>query len=272
MHDKLVRTNFSNGMKIKPDLLSISDKYYEKKLSILSLGGMGYGILAGFKDSLIPSIEGNSLVIKSGACIDKLGNLIYLNKASSSIIDNLYLLNFKDKTTQYIYIKFHEKLEDKRADKNNNGNELEYKIANSYEIVIDCDIRISDEYLELGRICIDRSCGTNDKISLAVNPFCPNKNEIDIRSVSKIKAKSTICEEDALKMVSILKQFGSFTSKLSYKIKLFSASTVASFSYKISSDIKNEILYPWNIYDKIYDLLMLCLEIEKENKNICKTK
>lgn len=271
MQDRLARTNFLNGMRFNPDLLAVSDKYYEDKFSILSLGGIGYGVLAGFKDSLMPSIEGNLLVIKSGACIDKLGNLIYLDKPSSSIIDNLYLSNFRDKTTQYIYIKFHENLEDRRADKNNTGNELDYKIVNSYEVVMDSHIKTSDEYLELGRISIDSAYGSNDKISLARNPFYPAKNEIDIRSVSKIKAKEIIGEDDILKMVSILKQFGLFTSELSYKIKLFSASSVSSFSYKICSDIKNDILYPWNIYDKVYDLLMLCLEIEKEDENIRKT-
>ena len=271
MQGKLVRTNFLNGMKFNPDLLAISDSYYENKFSILSLGGIGYGVLVGFKDSLVPSIEGNLLVIKSGACIDKLGNLIYLDKPSSSIIDNLYLSNFRDKTTQYIYIKFHESLEDRRADKNNTGNELDYKIANSYEIVMDSHIKTSDDYLELGRISIDSSYGSNDKISLAKNPFDPAKNEIDIKSVSKIKAKEIISKDDILKMESILKQFSRFTNELSYKVKLFSASSVSSFAYSISSDIKNDILYPYNIYDKVYDLLLLCLEIEKEDENIRKT-
>ena len=52
MQGRLVRTNFLNGMKFNPDLLAVSDKYYENKISILSLGGIGYGAYYIYNDTM----------------------------------------------------------------------------------------------------------------------------------------------------------------------------------------------------------------------------
>ncbi len=263
----MLRTNFLNGMKFNPEQIRLNDRFYDERNSILSIGGVGSGILAGFMDSLMPEIEGDLLIIKSGSAIDRDGNLIFVDKASSPILDGLSNRELEDKKTLYIYIKYDEKLEDLRDSRDDSGLKLHYKKVSSYKIILRDKDYTDKTLIEIGRVFIDQSKG--EEITMPINPFEPKENEIDIRFAPKIISANSVLDYDEKLLISnIIRKYANFLNEISFRKKLFSASTTASLAYKILSDIRTFDIGTWQLYDMFYDLLDITLKIQDEEPKV----
>lgn len=263
---EMVRTNFLNGMKFNPEQIRLNDIFYDERVSALSIGGVGRGILAGLKNSLLPDIEGELLVINDGFAIDNEGNLIHIEKSSAPILDGLSNREFEDKKTLYIYLKYDEKLEDLRDSRDESGLKLHYKKVSSYKLSLREKDYIDKSLIEVCRIFIDHSKG--EEIAMPKNPFEPKENEIDIRFAPKIISANSILDYDEKLLISnIIRKYANFLNELSFRKKLFSTSTSASLAYKILSDIRTFDIATWQLYDMLYDLLNVSMKIIEEEPN-----
>ena len=272
---KLVRTRYSDGLKISYHSFEKSDKYLEDKFRILSLGGLGYGVLQGYKDSLALSIEGNLLVIKSGAAIDGKGNLIYV-PFTEKIKDKISVNSFLDHNYTYVYIKYEEEKSGRKEHVEQKETlEVHTEFMSSYKIVVSnykWDDSVKSEYIELGRITIDYNkiseYGRED-IAEPFNPFFPRDNEIDVRCVPRIITNLVNLKEDENNQVyRVLGKFSDYLNVIAFRYKLFSASVASSFVYQAREDIYMNIITPYDFYQKLKESVRIVEKIKEENSKI----
>ena len=268
---ELSTTNYESDMKATPTDLRRSEEYLDDRLRILSLGGLGYGVLQGFKDSLTPSIQGNLLVVKSGAAIDKMGNLIYLPKVSFPIKDDLNIKNFPDKTNVYIYIRHDSKLDNLQDDRSGQQ-KVHHEKVSIYKVEVTTNRYESFEWIEIGRIAINydkMSINNQSTISEPVNPFLPRENELDLRYVPRIKTNlMDIKEDDNEYIYQVLGSFADYLNEISFRYRLLSASTASSFVYQIREDIYTNITLPYELYKKLKSAIEIVYRIKDENAKI----
>jgi len=269
---KLVRTRYSNGLKITGESFEKSEVYLENKLKILALGGLGYGVLLGYKESLALSFEGNLLVVKRGAAIDKYGNLIYVPSAET-VRENIHIKEFLDKKDVYVYIKYEEKEGGFKDHFTKKGEVIPTEFISSYEIKIDSYEHGSDtdsEWIELGRVLINYNKG--EDIVVPYNPFSPKDNEIDVRYVPKIVTNLIdLSKKDNDEIYRILGIFSDYLNEISFKYRLLSASVASSFVYQVREDIYMNIVTPYDVYTKLKESFRIVGKIEEENPNIKKS-
>lgn len=267
--NNFIRTNFVDGMRFNPEQIQLTNQYYDFKLGLANAFGIGSGILVGFKSSLKVTVENNKLVLKSGALIDDEGNIIYVPK-EYIILDNISNKQFENKKSLYIYIKYTTKLDDLQESIHDRDIKLNYKIIEDYEVVIQEKSFRDKSLVELARFYVEFSNGVN--IKTATNPYDPIANEIDIRFASKIISKNHIMNQDEKILISsIIRKYANFLNELSFQKKVMTASQAASFAYKVASDINIHEITPWQLYDMLYELLNISLQIYKEKTEIVNT-
>lgn len=267
----MVRTRFSEGLLPRHTIWEKSDIYLENKFKILSLGGLGYGVLQGYKNSLSLAVEGTLLVVNSGAAIDKDGNLIYLPE-TVSIRDKISIIDFNDKQYTYVYIKYQEEKGNLQAHRKADHGEVHTEYITNYSIEITNYKHTESEWIELGRISIDynkKSQYNQETLSEPLNPFLPRENEIDLRYISKIVTNLTDLKEESNEEVYVtLGRFADYLNEISFKYRLFSASTASSFVYQIREDIFTNIITPYDFYSKLKASIEVVSRIKDENENI----
>jgi hypothetical protein len=269
--EKLIRTNFSDGLKMKYGVFEKNDTYLENKFKILSLGGLGYGILQGYKNSLSLAIEGNLLVVKSGAAIDKYGNLIYIPE-SVSIRDRISVTDFAGDKYTYVYIRYKEEKGGLQPHRDSNFGDIHSELINSYAIDIGNYKHTDSEWIELGRVYIDykkMSQYNQHTIINPMNPFLPRENEIDSRQIPRIVTNLVhLKEEDRRDVYKILGSFADYLNEIAFRYKLISASTASSFVYLIREDISTNIIDPYSFYHKLKSAVDVVTRIKDENSKI----
>lgn len=272
--NELVRTKFSDGLRMHYSVFEKNDTYLENKFKILSLGGLGYGVLQGYQESLSLSIEGNLLVIKSGAAIDKYGNLIFIPK-TVSIQDKINIIDFADKQHTYVYIKYKEDKGNLQPHAKPDHGEVHTEYINSYSVEVTNYKHHDSEWIELGRISIDYTKLNQygqDTIMEPLNPFLPRENEVDVRYVPKIVTNlMNLKEEDNERIYSTLGGFADYLNEMAFKYRLFSASTASSFVYQAREDIYTNIITPYDFYQKLKTTIDVVYRIKDENEKIQET-
>ena len=268
---ELTRTNYVKGIRISPNDFKKTDNFHLNQFKILALGGLGEGIILGFKDSLAPSIQGNLLIIKSGAAVDKDGNIIYLPISSVPIKEDLNIVNFLNKTTTYIYIKYDEKLDNLRDDKT--GQQQVYtEIISTYKIEISNTKYENSEWIELGRIYIDYDKISQDSkshVTEALNPFKPVENELDISLRLNIETNRINLRNDDKKYIyDIFKSVGNYLLDISFKYKILSASISSSYIFGIKNIIYNSIITPYKLDIFLRSSVEIMSNIAKEKEEI----
>ncbi|MEA3354640.1 MAG: FHA domain-containing protein [Campylobacterota bacterium] len=267
--ENLIRTNFVDGIRFNPQQIQLTNKYYDSKIGLANAYGIGKGILVGFKNSLSVVIENNKLFLKPGALIDGEGNILYVNK-EHLILDNLANKQFENKKSLYIYIQYKTKLEDIQESRHDKDIKLHYKISDDYQIFIQEKNFRDKTLMELARFYVDSSSGSN--LKMAINPFNPSSNEIDIRFAPKVVSQNNIMSPDEKILISsILRKYANFLNELSFRKRVISASGAASYAYKVSSDVMTGEVTPWQLYDMLYELLNISLYIYKERAQIVNT-
>jgi hypothetical protein len=268
---KLTRTNYVEGMKVSAADFRRTDEYVDHQLKILSLGGMGYGILAGYNESLIPSIQGSLLVIKSGAAIDRKGNIIYLPQVSSPLGEDISITRFPDHSIVYIYIKFHS-FEDNLQDDRSGQRKVNHEIVSSYKIEITTNRFEGSDWIELGRVNIDyekRNLYGQQMISEPLNPFSPRENEIDIRFAPKIVSNLiNINSEGKDVLAKTLSDFGLFLNSYAGLKRSFTASSAAAYAYRFKDSIFSTIATPSMVYRELRTLVDLVVQIKNEKDSV----
>lgn|GEM_PF-2531693 len=261
----LIRTNFLNGMKFNPEQIKLTDQYYDERMSLLSLGGIGKGILVEFASALKPVIKENLLIIEPGAALDSNGNLLFVDK-SFTVLDQLQTGNFQDQKTLYVYLKYNDILDDLQESRDGSL-KLHYQKIDSFKITTEAKNYIDKSLIEIARVFIDQSKG--DEIKLPKNPFEPKENEIDIRFAPKIiSANCVLSYNDKLLVSNIIRKYANFLNELGFKKKLFSASTASTVAYKLVTDIKTFDIATWQLYDMLFDILDVSMKIKDEEKKI----
>jgi len=267
--ESFVKTNFVDGIRFNPEQIHLTDEYYAQKVGLSNAFGLGRGVLVGFKGSMEVKIENKKLVVKPGALVDNEGNVIFIPK-EHIILDNISNKQFENKKSLYIYIRHITKFDDLQESRHDKEKKLYYKIVEDYEIFIQ-DKNFRDKTLiELARFYVDYSVGANLKNS--TNPYNPVANEIDIRFTPKIVGKNYIMNYDEKTLISsIIRRYANFLNELAFRKKLLSASQAASFGYKIATDVSINDITPWQLYDILYELLNISLQIYKEKPEIVNT-
>jgi hypothetical protein len=266
----LRKSSFYTGTRIKTDVLRKNNDYFESKLKITLLTGVGYGILEGYKNSLRLSIEGNLLVVSSGAAIDKKGNLIYLSEPKT-VKQDISLINFKDKSTTYIYIRYEEK-DDNLQDDKNKQQKVYFDVVSTSRVEISSNRYEDDSWIEVGRIHVNSNIARENDIynvSEPLNPFAPMDNELDMSHVPKVKTNLIdISHDDRDRVTTVLLRLAEYLNDISYKYKLFTASTASALLYHIKSVIANDIVSPSIIYDNLRLLIYTVYKIKDEKPEI----
>ena len=269
-NQQLKRSNFVDGIKFNPELIGVSQEYFNQKISLQNLYGIGRGVLIGFMDSLKLSIEDSEMILKAGAAIDGEGDIIFVPKLYIVTTDIL-VTKYKDRSTIYIYISHESKMDDLGASRHDNDIKFYYSIVDEYRLSIS-DKKIRDRrYVELGRVDIRHQ--VSELFKNPINPFLAKENEINIRYSPKILGQNiTISLEDIDIISHTLQVYGQFMNEFGLRHSILSMSLVASFAYQISSDIKNQpSISVWSIYDMLYQLLQISLHIEIERSDIVNT-
>jgi len=267
--ENFIKTNFVDGIRFNPEQIQLTDKYYDCKIGLSNAFGIGRGVLVGFKGSLQIGVVNQKLLLKSGALIDNDGNIIYVNK-EYTILENISNKQFENKKSLYIYIKYKTNFDDLQESRHDKDIKLHYKIVDDYEIFIQEKNFRDKSLVELARFYIDHSVGTNLKV--ATNPFNPISNEIDMRFTPKIVGKNYIMNYDEKTLISsIIRGYSNFLNELSFRKKIITASQAASFGYKIATDVSINEITPWQLYDMLYELLNISLQIYKERVEIVNT-
>ncbi|MDQ7084740.1 MAG: FHA domain-containing protein [Sulfurovum sp.] len=267
---QLKSSNFVDGIKFNPDQIQISQNYFNQKMALTNLYGIGKGILIGFMDSLELIIENNTLVLKSGAAIDHEGNIILVPQ-SHLVSNDILTSKYKNRTMSYVYIVHENKMDDLDVSRHDKNIKLYYSISETYQVIVS-DKKMQDRnLLELARVYIKQQ--DSEVIKNPINPFVAKENEIDKRYSSKIIGENTsILLEDRDIVAQAIKTYAQFVHEFGLRHSIQSMSTVASFAYKISSDIKNtNTISVWAIYDMLFDLLVISLKVELERDDIINT-
>lgn len=267
--ENFIRTNFVDGIRFNPEQIQLTDKYFDTKLGLINAYGIGQGILVGFKNSLQVVIENDHLILTAGALIDNEGNIIYVNKRHV-ILNNLSLKQFEDKKSFYVYIKHEINFEDLQESKFDKDVKIHYKISESFKVVVQEKSFRDKSLVELARFYVDPKYGTNLKTPL--NPFNPAANEIDIRFAPKVISNNHGLNQDEKILVSaILRKYANFLNELGFRKKLFTAMQTAAFAYKVETDVKVLQIAPRQLYDLLYELLNISLQIYNEREEIVNT-
>lgn len=270
-NQELTRTNYVKGIRISPNDFKKSDNFHLNQFKILALGALGEGVIDGFKDSLAPSIQGNLLIIKSGAAIDKDGNIIYLPISSVPIREDLSVINFLNKTTTYIYIKYDEKFNNLRDDKT--GQQQIYtEIISTYKIEMSNTKYENSEWIELGRIYVDYDKipkNNQNKITEAFHPFKPIENELDISSRLNIETNRINLSKDDLKYIyDVLNDLGNYLLRISFKYQIISASISSSYIFGIKNMLYSSIITPYKLDKFLRSSINIISNIDKEKPDI----
>ncbi len=269
-NQELTISNFVDGIKFNPDQIQISQNYFNQKIALANLYGIGRGILMGFLDSLELVIKNDELILKPGAAIDSDGNLIFVPTAYL-VSNDILTIKYKNRAATYVYILHESKMENLDVSKYDKNIKLYYSASETYQVVVS-DKQIRDRtFLEVGRVHIRHQ--SSDTIKNPINPFKAKSNELDRRYTSKVVAQNIVISLDDIEIISeTLKVYGKFIHEFGLRHSIQSMSPVASFAYKISSDIKNiPSLSVWSVYDMLYDLLDISLYIEIERNDITNT-
>ena len=273
VNEKLVRVNFRDGVKRTSNVFKKQDSYLENRFQILSAGGLGYGVLQGYRESLSLDVGNGILVVRSGAAIDQNGNLIFVPEAVT-VKDKVSITDFPRDKYLYIYIRHQE--EESGIQPHAGGSEhgkVHTELVSSY--VIDMSNHKHNrgsEWIELGRVYIDYNKAkqyNQHDISNPLNPFLPRDNEIDRRYIPKIITNlADLREENREEIYKILGYFADYLNEIAFKYKLLSATTASSFAYQIREDIFNNIMTPYSLYYKLKSLLEIVVKIKDENSKI----
>ncbi len=267
---QLKRSNFVDGIKFNPDQIEVSQEYFNQKMALANLYGIGKGVLVGFMDSLELVIENNELILKSGGAIDSDGNMILVPNAylvSSDILTSKY----KNRAITYIYIQHESTMDDLDVSKYDKNIKLYYSVSETFQITVSDKMIRDKSLLELGRVHIKQK--NSDVIKNAINPFDAKENELNRKYSPKIVGQNISISLDEMNIISdTLKIYGQFMHEFGLRHSIHSMAAVASFAYKISSDIKNiPSLSVWAVYEMLYDLLTISLNIEIEREDIANT-
>ena len=221
--------------------------FYESHFTSL-VAGLGHGIIINNEGNLSPNIEFNSsskknitLSFEKGSFIDKEGRLIVVPEK----------INQSFNIDEYKEIFFYIRGKREKTKSEEKGYLFEQD-SFSYEIDITKEPKsFTSEYIEICRISID-----GDKITHPVNPFNPQKNEIDIRFVPRIINNNSLDSEVLLLISKFLTEYGHFFTQLAPKLKSFSASTVASNAYHSAMRLStSNNSSPFEIYILIEQLI-----------------
>jgi len=267
--ENFIRSNFIDGIKFNPEQIQLNDKYFDEKFGLATSYGIGKGILVGFKSSLRVIIENEKLVLKSGALIDAEGNILFVNK-EHIILENIANKQFESKKSIYVYLKYETRFEDLQESRHDKDVKLHYKIVDSYQVLVQEKSFRDKSLTEVARIFIDYKTSAN--IKMPINPFDPSSNEVDIRFAPKIVAKNHIVSSDEKILVSsILRKYANFLNELGFRNKIMTASQTASFAYAITANVKSFDITPWQLYDMLYELLNISLQVYNEKTEIVNT-
>jgi hypothetical protein len=227
------------------------------------VAGLGHGIIINSEGNLSPNVELNSsskknvtISFEKGTFIDKAGNLIVVpQKISQSF-------NINEYKEVFFYIKG--KKETLQSEKQ--GNFLFEEDVFGYEIEVTKEAKKNiTEYLELCRISID---GESDKITHPINPFNPQKNEIDIRFVPRILNNNSLNPTVLILISHYLTEYANFFTELSSKLKSFGASIVASVAYQSVTKVTTSNSFsPFEIYRLIEQLISTTNLFKNEMKD-----
>ena len=232
------------------------DFYESHFMSLVS--GLGHGIIINNEGNLSPNIEFNAsskknitLSFEKGTFIDKEGRLIVVpEKINQSF-------NIDEYTEIFFYIRGTR--DDSPSEKQ--GTYQFEEDSFGYEIDVTKEPKsFSSEYVELCRISID-----GDKVTHPINPFNPQKNEIDIRFVPKILNNNSL-DSEVLKLISkFLIEYGDFFTGLAPKLKSFSASIVASTAYNSAMKLSTSNNFsPFEIYSLVEQLISITNQFYSE--------
>ncbi len=268
--DIFIKTNFIDGIKFNPKQIALNEKLIENKLSLLSLYGVGRGVLIGFFDSLKVVVEDNSLILKPGAGIDGEGNIIFVPK-EYQISKDIEIDKYENRTKIYIYLSFETKMDNLDFSKKDKNLKIYYNILEEFRVTLSLKEIKDITFIELARVSINHKI--SNKIKNPLNPFEPKENEIDLRYVDKIVGSNILIKEQERKFIAeTINKFGEFLHQFSFRKKIFSMATISSLALKISLDISsNNSITTWQIYQMLKTLFESSKKIKIEREDIIQT-
>ncbi len=268
--EKLIKSNFVDGIKFNPQQIGLSSEYFDQKLSLLNLYGVGRGVLVGFMDSLELVIENDNLVLKSGACIDASGNMIFVDR-EYIVLTDIHNEKYQNRSWIYIYISYEKEMMDLESSRDDKNVKIYYTIGDKYQVSLAEKMTRDKNLVELGRVYIKHN--TSTVISNPINPFDAKENEIDITHTNKLVGQNILTtQKERFAISDAISKYGYFLHEFGFRKSLFSMSTVASFAHSISHDIRdNPQITTWQIYQMLIELLNISLKIEIEREDITNT-
>ena len=241
-------TIYKNNDKAK--LFNFLVGFYESHFMSL-VAGLGHGIIINSEGNLSPNVELNSsskknvtISFEKGTFIDKEGNLIVVpEKISQSF-------NIDEHKEVFFYIKG--KRDSLQSEKQ--GTYLFEEDVFGYEIEVTKEPKnFVSEYIELCRISIDSD---NDEVTHPLNPFNPQKNEIDIRFVSRVLNNNSLDPKVLNLIAQYLTAYANFFTQLSSRLESFSATIVASIAYQSVTKVATSNNFsPFEIYLLVEQLI-----------------
>ena len=270
--DKLYKTNFIDGIKFNPRQIGLNEEYFNSKISMTNLYGIGKGVLVGFKGSLELIIDNNNnnLVVKSGGAIDNNGNIIFLEK-DYIVLKDILVEQFNNRFHIYIYITHDTQMDNLKPSKYDKDVQIYYNINESCKITLSQKKLRDNNLIELGRVYIVHQSSKN--IQSPLNPFEPKDNEIDLNYVPKILGENILLNlEDIKNISSSLDKYGEFLYEFGFRKSIYSMTSIASYALSLSSNIRdNSQNKPWELYHNLKKLLEISLKINIEREDIIHT-
>jgi hypothetical protein len=265
--ERLYRTNFIDGIKFNPEQISVNEDYFNAKLGLMGIYGIGRGVLVGYLGNLELLVENNQLIIRAGAAIDSKGNMIFLEN-NYMLLQDILVAQFENRFDIFIYISHESQMDDLKPSKYDNDLKIYYKINEKSKIILSQKRLRDTALIELGRVYIAHQQA--QKIEKPSNPYAPKKNEINLNYVPKIISENTFLKyEEVQNIADVMDKYGAFLHEFGLRKSIYSMATIASYSLSIASSIKGSTQNtPWQIYEMLKKLLDMSLKIYIERSDI----
>jgi hypothetical protein len=179
------RANFFPGLQVGPAYWNAVEDYHFTKELLYNKLFHGFGVVAGFLDSLQVQAEKTrggliTLLIARGVALDGLGRPLFLYEPQVMVLDPK---KYKLPATIYVIIKYEERLEDYYQNKDNPDLQGYQKRFETVKLDIAAEIREPDMEIELASIQLVDKEGGIQEILNNDNFTDPGVNALDYRFV-----------------------------------------------------------------------------------------
>jgi len=206
------------------------------------------GVVPYYKGSLEFSIIGDTLLLQSGAAYDEKGSLLTLAKTSYMVLENIELVFFENHKKYHFYLTGEETFHRLVSEQFLVHTKLEEGI---YFFIT---TQQHDACVLLGEIEIDYDEGNAQgrrSIGIPNNAFCPGKNEINLKNISRYTLlPSPVTQLQRSTMSQTLLGLAKVLHEKMVKEDTLALSTLCSAFFQFADDVKSQEYTPYTLYSK----------------------